>query len=476
MQPDILRQRPYIDQWRTKGYQYYIVPKSMLQAGKQFGLGIDEAMLYSILRDRTKLSCKNHWEDPDGRIYLIYTRDAAAKYIGWSVRKTQTVFQRLVEAGLLEEEELRSRSNMLLNKKLYLRQWGEPSCIHPVEELRNGGFPFYTKDNVYVHGDYYVIPFAFFEDEALRGFSLRAIFLYMLILDELHLSINFGRTDADGKVWCSLDSREVANTLGCSARSLVDAYGALEDSGMLVRRRSRSGPMRLYLRDYMAPPTCWEDPPDEEIEQKNLLTQNLPGQYADTTPPVRTSCRSNGQHIPPPPAKSGPGGTQDLPGIHPPVNQPSETSFLETSIAPGGAEPPVQKENAYETLYGRLQEQIEYIGIMEDIQKAVPEESQEAWYSLVDNSIDAMATILSAPGIYVRLGGKVISKERAYSAFQRVDRYILFTLLEKIVPRMEDIQDLRRYLQTSLLSAADTHAGAAYYTKQWLEGGDHHGA
>lgn len=477
MLPDILRQRPYIDQWRTKGYQYYVIPKSMLTAGKQFDLGIDEAMLYAVLRDRTKLSFKNNWVDPDGRIYLIYTRDAASKYIGWSLRKTQMVFQRLVAAGLLEEQELRSRSKMLLNKKLYLRQWGEPSPVHPVKELLHGGFPFFTKDNVFVHGDYYVIPFAFFEDEALKGFSLRAIFLYMLILDELHLSITYGRTDADGKVWCSLDSREVADILGCSARSLVDAYGDLEEGGLLVRRRSRSGPMRLYLRDYMPPPTVWEDPPEEPaLGQKNLHTQNLPYGNAKSTPPFGDSCVSAAQHLPGPHATDGANEAQDLPVNHPPFSQPSETSIFGASIAPGGAEPPAKKENGYETIYGQVQAQIEYMGLIEDIIRTVPQELQETWFSLLDQSVGAMATLLSAPGIYVRVGDKVLSKEAARMAMGRIDRYILFTLLEKIVPRLDEIRDIKRYLQISLLTAADAHEGAAYYTRQRLTGGqDDHG-
>ena len=99
MRPDIVQTYPFIDKWRAKGYQYYVVPKDMLTDGAALGINLDETFLYVVLRDRTKLSFKNNWIDDSGNVYIIYTREDAANYIGWSKRKTVDVFARLVEAG-----------------------------------------------------------------------------------------------------------------------------------------------------------------------------------------------------------------------------------------------------------------------------------------------------------------------------------------------------------------------------------------
>ena len=53
MRPDIVQTYPFIDKWRAKGYQYYVVPKDMLTDGAALGINLDETFLYVVLRDRT---------------------------------------------------------------------------------------------------------------------------------------------------------------------------------------------------------------------------------------------------------------------------------------------------------------------------------------------------------------------------------------------------------------------------------------
>ena len=112
-----------------------------------------------------------------------------------------------------------------------------PSPFHSVEELKNGGFPLFTRANILGESDpYYIIPKVFFEDEALHGLPLRSIMLYAIALDKIHLSIQYGRVDEDGKVWCSLDNEAVRQELGCGKNSLLSAYKELENLGLILRK------------------------------------------------------------------------------------------------------------------------------------------------------------------------------------------------------------------------------------------------
>lgn len=199
MNPEVVKTYPFIDTWRASGYQYYIIPKSMLTAGKDFGLGIDEAMLYAVLRARTSLSIKNNWIDAaTGRVYIIYKRETAAEYFNWSRKKAGEVFKRLVDAGLLKEEEqpadnLAKKRMLKQPKRLFLSQWAEPSVLTSVETLKNGGFLPITRQSLDTPDGYYIIPYSFFEDEALEGLKLRSILLYAILLDKLHLSMKYGQ-------------------------------------------------------------------------------------------------------------------------------------------------------------------------------------------------------------------------------------------------------------------------------------------
>ena len=66
MNTKLVKQHPFLDE-RTGGtYAYYRVPKSMLAFGKTLGISTDETLLYSILRDRVRLSQENGKVDSEG--------------------------------------------------------------------------------------------------------------------------------------------------------------------------------------------------------------------------------------------------------------------------------------------------------------------------------------------------------------------------------------------------------------------------
>lgn len=472
---------PFLDSWRVKGAQYMKVPKEMLRSGKDFGLGMDEVALYAVLRDRANLSFKSGWVDEKGRVYIVFPRDKAAEYIGWSRRKTVDVFARLVDSGLLTEMEQRSAKNMNRAKRLYVRQWAEPSVLHSVEELRNGGFSYLTENTIYGDtGPYYELPKVFFEDDALRGLPLRAILLYMMILDEMHRSINYGKVDKEGRAWCSMDNSKVVDDLGCSERSLTSAYGDLEQIGLLVRRRSGYGTAaKLYLRDYLPAPTVFTEPPEEDLPEGQEeaaeapeipLAQNLHSVPAAVTPRTRKICTTDTQSLHSVAAKPAPHEEQNLHPIHP-SSQKKKNNPLLSSIGAAAPDAPAEekRELSPQQVYGLLQKQVAYPMLCEDIKLSVPEEEQETWYSLLDDAITLMAGDILFPGLYIRVGDQVLERQTVMANYKPIDRYILYTLLSKLAPRVKEIKRRDLYLHRALLKAVEDHAGAAYYSKLTLD-------
>lgn len=490
MQPDVVMGYPFIDRWRSTGYQYYIIPKEMLRVGKQFGLGLDEVMLYAFLRDRTTLSYKNGWIDAESRVYIICTRDEAAGYIGWSKRKTVTVFANLVESGLLTEIEQRSATNLMKAKRLYVRQWAEPSLLWPAEVLKNGGFPYITKENVLaLTGSYYILPRVFFESEALRGLSLRSIFLYIIALDELHMSLSYGKVDKQGLAWCTLKNEEVEEELGCSLRSLTTCYSELERLGLIVRKREGYTPSyRLYLRDYLPPgdpnlsPVAPEPepPPDGQgegpCEGESPCTQDLHYGHASSAPRSRKDCTTAAQDLHYGAAMFAPGGTQNLHPNYPSSIHPSLPSLSERSIGAGSAnaspaapEAPCLEKKDYNFFYTVVQKQIDYLAITEDIQLCLPQEKWEPCLSVLDQVVSIMAKDLSTPGIFIRAGEQVLRKEDVVHEYEAIDRYIIFVLVKSLTERLPEVKKPESYIHRALLTAVSEHSGAAYYARNEIE-------
>ena len=474
MRPDIVQTYPFIDKWRAKGYQYYVVPKDMLTDGAALGINLDETFLYVVLRDRTKLSFKNNWIDDSGNGSIIYTREDAANYIGWSKRKTVDVFARLVEAGLLLEKEQPMKNSVLKKpKRLYLRKWVPPSPFHSVEELKNGGFPLFTRANILGESDpYYIIPKVFFEDEALHGLPLRSIMLYAIALDKIHLSIQYGRVDEDGKVWCSLDNEAVRQELGCGKNSLLSAYKELENLGLILRKmpKDMSG-YRLYLRDYLPSEGAKIVASQDLHVESGGEVQNLHQSSLDSASGEFDSCTReiSNLHAENPNAASADDlnlhASQSL--THPDVNQLFSVSL-------GGTPPEAAKKEKvpldFATCYEALQDRFDYPLFCSLIaQHEEGESRQETMYRLLDASIEQMAKDMSFPGKYIRIGQEVLKKGDVLLCYRDLDLYTLYALLRAICERMETITNLDAYLHRALVRAVETHGAAAFYIRRELE-------
>lgn len=473
MQPEIVKKYPFIDKWRANGYQYYVLPKDMLCCGAELGLYLDECFLYLILRDRMKLSFRNAWYDDSGEIFILYTRADAARYLGWSERKTISVFANLINAGLLLEKEQKStrRGAPRKPKRLYLRRWVSPSALHSAESLKNGGFPLFSKDNIYSESDpYYIIPKVFFEAPELQGLKIRSIMLYAIALDKLHLSLSFGRVDPDGRVWCNLDNEAVAKELGCGKNSLQMAYTELQELGLLVRERPRdmSG-YRIFLRDYLPPEGAKiEDSRNLHMEGGDDA-QNLRHEGLEFAPRKSGSCIMDDQYLQDEKLIFASDKGRNL---HP--SQSLSYPFLSqpslVSIGAGAPDAPdLKKGMDFSSAYANLQDRLDYPLFCRYIAIEAPER-QDMMFNLLDQAIELMAKDEAMPGKYIRFGQEIIPKDTVMLRYRDIDLYVLYTLLRNLSGRAGDIKNMTVYLHKALLTAVEDHGAATFYTRKELEG------
>ena len=205
--------------------QYIRVERSLLRHGSEFSLSLDAMLLYAMLRDRCTLSAKNGLHDANGRIYIYCARESAAKMVGCSVRKAVTLFTQLVDAGLIREVATGG------SKRIYVKQWTEPSVLHSAESLRDGGFFDITIDRVHVMPeDYITIDVAMLAS----NISNRAKVLYTLLSDASSKQRLYGRDV------CSLPRETAMPLLQCGRDTLRKTYAELEEAG-LISRSGRQG-------------------------------------------------------------------------------------------------------------------------------------------------------------------------------------------------------------------------------------------
>ena len=80
------------------------LPLSLFANKDYRSLSAESKLVYALLLDRMSLSQKNGWINDEGEVYLIYTREEAAKTLGITYKKTIAAFKELISAGLLAEK------------------------------------------------------------------------------------------------------------------------------------------------------------------------------------------------------------------------------------------------------------------------------------------------------------------------------------------------------------------------------------
>ena len=79
-------------------------PLSLLANTKYKEMSLEAKFIYSLLLNRLTLSQKNNWINENKEVYLIYTREDAAKLLNITYKKTIAAFKELSENGLLYEQ------------------------------------------------------------------------------------------------------------------------------------------------------------------------------------------------------------------------------------------------------------------------------------------------------------------------------------------------------------------------------------
>lgn len=474
MQPEKVRQYPFIDKWRAKGFQYLVIPKAMLGFGKTLGISCDEAVLYALLRDRAKLSVKNNWVDDMGRIYLSYTRETAAKMLGCSMRKVIDVFAALVDHGLLEEKVMSGANKMKTTKRLYLKVWMEPTYKFTLKDIQALNFPFLTKANIDADiGSYYILPKVLLEDEVFSGLSPRAILLYVMALDKLHLSIMFEEVDENGLVWTTLDNTAVLTELGCSARSLTSAYKELETIGLMERRKvGYGGTIRIYLRDYLPIP---QDPlASPSPSPENMTKSEANPLYAKSALHTRKICTTCSQDLHAESADSAPSQSQNLHPNQPypshPSSQPSLTNLSTDGLSvitdSATAEEAARKKKWIES---DVKAWVNYEQLISDIQQCAPEKSKELWLTLANTTIELMVGDMVGSSSHLRIGTETYRRETLEAVYRETDCYTLYAMIDKIIPQLDRIKNLRLYVHKAVVTAKSKHGPSAIFYREEIE-------
>jgi hypothetical protein len=109
-------------------FMFIRIPKLMFELEGIREISLDSKLMYGLLLDRVGLSAENGWVDDEGRIYIIYTMEGAAKVLGCSVRKAYGIIKELEDKGLVE----RKRRGMGKPNLMYVKNF-----LTDMQDLQN---------------------------------------------------------------------------------------------------------------------------------------------------------------------------------------------------------------------------------------------------------------------------------------------------------------------------------------------------
>ena len=109
-------------------FMFIRIPKLMFELEGIREISLEAKLMYGLLLDRVGLSAENGWIDDEGRIYIIYTMEGAAKVLGCSVRKAYGIIKELENKGLVE----RKRRGMGKPNLMYVKNF-----LTDMQDLQN---------------------------------------------------------------------------------------------------------------------------------------------------------------------------------------------------------------------------------------------------------------------------------------------------------------------------------------------------
>ena len=494
MNPDLIKQQPFIDCTRGNGFSYFRISKSMMQVGHSLGIGTDEVLLYTLLRDRAKLSYENRNYNADGSLFVFCTRPHAAAYFGWSTRKVVDLFHSLSDHKLIREEAVFDSKGRQKASRIYLSIWSVPSLLFSREDFENLRFPALTVDSLLSMdiGDYYILPKTLLEDDRYHGMSLRAMLLYMLLLDRIALSQRYGRVDENGLLWTTMDAEIMGKELDCSKRSLSRATVELEEIGLIQRRAvSYAEKWRIYVRDFLPPASEASPAPtqaapvseDAEWLPAAEMAQDYPFD-AKSAPLCSQVCTPVVPVLQPCDAISAP---SVLPDLHPnkpsyiknPVNKFSQTTSIpdqslrsETELFDAGMSD-FEKRKKYALREMELQYQsmelCHYSEAIDLCYQGLSETDADVAVEILDRSVDVIQEILASPLPCQLLGKESVATGEVLRRLGELDEFTMFLIIQKTMHRWAEIRDKAAYLRRTLYLGSRQHRQESFFLKKSIE-------
>ena len=116
----------------TLNYMFYQVPMELFFNTKYKHLSLEAKVLYGLLLSQLTLSIKNNWQDENGNVYIILTREKAQELLNISDKTATKAFMKR------NKDKLNLILFMLekLNMMIVFLIWFVKNTIHDSENLR----------------------------------------------------------------------------------------------------------------------------------------------------------------------------------------------------------------------------------------------------------------------------------------------------------------------------------------------------
>ena len=86
----------YFQGMEAEQYSFYRVPKILFTEEYFKTLTCEAKVLYGLMLDRMSLSVKNHWNDKEGKVYIIFTVEEIAELMNCGTQKAVRLIKELM--------------------------------------------------------------------------------------------------------------------------------------------------------------------------------------------------------------------------------------------------------------------------------------------------------------------------------------------------------------------------------------------
>lgn len=103
----------------TLNYMFYQVPMELFFNTKYKHLSLEAKVLYGLLLSQLTLSIKNNWQDENGNVYIILTREKAQELLNISDKTATKAFKQLNKCKLIyEKKQGQTKPNLIYVGKI----------------------------------------------------------------------------------------------------------------------------------------------------------------------------------------------------------------------------------------------------------------------------------------------------------------------------------------------------------------------